>query len=285
MAVAGYSYAKTENVAALEAVSVPEMQEPVSAEKTTTVLADRIHQISRSLEGMSAVHLYSFTSIRGQNVLLAIPSAQGFNSVWKVEHRQDGGEWRLKTNQGAEIFTSLHPGARLDVRVSRVAGNDLENTDYHLVFGSAPRMNYDLHHEDGLLRVPYGRTDPPMLATQAFKQSLLEVEFTDSKAYPLEGGVAYFELRHQDPERSISRTLVSDASGKAQELLQFGTCEGGRAAEYFVHRHNGRNTWATRYKVGKYFAANVLLEHLADKPHVYDFGHICKRTLVNWSRN
>jgi hypothetical protein len=87
----------------------------------------------------------------------------------------------------------------------------------------------------------------------------LENDFTDSKAYPLEGGVAYFELRHQDPERSISRTLVSDASGKAQELLQFGTCEGGRAAEYFVHRHNGRNTWATRYKVGKYFAANVLL--------------------------
>lgn len=285
VAVAGYSYAETESVAGLQTASVPAIQESYSTGETATILPDRLNHIIRRLEGMSAVHLYSFTSIRGQNVLVATPLAQGLNSVWKVEYRQDGGEWRLKANQGAEVFTSLQPGAKLDIRVSRVADNDLDNTDYHIVFGSAPRMNYDLHHEDGLLRVPYGRTEPPMLATQAFKQSLLEVEFTDSKAYPLEGGVAYFELRLQDPERSITKTLVSDASGKAQELLQFGTCEGGKAAEYFVHRHNGRNTWATRYKVGKYFAANQLLEHLADKPHVYDFGHICKRTLVNWSRN
>jgi hypothetical protein len=94
--------------------------------------------------------------------------------------------------------------------------------------------------------------------------------------------VAYFELKFKSPKKEIFRIMTSDSSGSAKEMLDIGVCVGGNPAGYFTHRHNGRNTWATQ---GEYFAKNVLLEGLADKPHIYNFGHICKRTLVNWSRN
>lgn len=285
VAVAGYSYAETESVAGLQTASVPAIQESDSTGETATILPDRLNHIIRRLEGMSAVHLYSFTSIRGQNVLLATPLTQGFNDVWKVEYRQGGGEWTAKIHRAPKLLTSLQPGTQVDVRVSAVEGATADQIDYSLVLGSSPRMNYDLHHEEGLLRVPYGFTKPELLATQAIKQALLEVTFTDSKGQPLEGGVVTFLLKLPERPDDIVKTLVSDASGKASELLKFEPCTGGDPANYFTHRSNGRNTWATRYKVGKYTATNTLLEELADKPHLYNFGHICKRTLVNWSRN
>lgn len=266
----------------------PQPQSSLSStieEGAVTILSDQVHQIGNSLEGVAAVHVYSFTSARGQDVLLGTPNPKGFNSAWKIEYRKADGEWRLKRYKGPELLTSLQPGAKIDVRVSAVAGAQFDRTDYRLVFGSSPRMNYDLHHEEGFLKVPYGFTKPAFLATQAFKQALLEVTFTDSKGHPLEGGVVNFALKLPERPDSIIKTLVSDASGKASELLRFEACTGGNAADYFTHRSNGRNTWATRYKVGSYVATNALLEELADKPHNYNFGHICKRTLVNWSRN
>jgi hypothetical protein len=133
--------------------------------------------------------------------------------------------------------------------------------------------------------VPYGLTDPPFLATQAVTQTLLDVRFTDSKGYPLEGGVAYFELELPTFKNILKKKVTSDATGSFKEMIDLGTCQGGKAAGYFTHRQNGRNTWATRYMTGEYYAKNVLLEELADKPHIYNIGHICKRTLVNWSRN
>lgn len=250
-----------------------------------TILSDRVHQLTASLEGSGAVHNYSFTSVRGQNVLLATPDTDGFNIKWRMEYRTGSNDWTFKRYRGPQVFNSLQPGAVIEVRVTAVPGAVFDKADYKMVFGSSPHMNYDLHHEEGLLRVPYGLTRPPFLATQAIKQTLLDVRFTDSKGYPLEGGVAYFELKFQRPKNEIYRVITSDSSGGAKEMLDIGTCIGGDPAGYFTHRQNGRNTWATRYITGKYFAKNVLLEELANKPHIYDFGHICKRTLVNWSRN
>lgn len=256
----------------------------MSTQAATTVLTDQVHQITRSPEGVGAVHTYNFTSSRGQDVLIATPDIEGFNTSWKVEYRKNGSEWITKAHRAPALLTSLKPGTQIDVRVLAAVSATVGQADYNLVFGSSPRMNYDLHHEEGLLRVPYGFTDPAFLATQAVKKALLEVTFTDSKGHPLEGGVVNFSLNLPERRDSMVKILTSDASGKVSELLEFDTCTGGNAANYFTHRSNGRNTWATRYKVGSYSATNVLLEELANKPHVYNFGHICKRTLVNWSR-
>ncbi|MBM0141221.1 hypothetical protein JHZ66_20780 [Pseudomonas cannabina pv. alisalensis] len=118
-----------------------------------------------------------------------------------------------------------------------------------------------------------------------FTKAMLEATFTDSKGIALEGGVLDFTLEFPVKEDKIEKRQISDSAGKIMHLIEFKGCEGGNYADDFVHYSNGKSTWSTRYEVGKYWAENVLLKDLADKPHEYWFGHICKRWLSNWSRD
>ncbi|MBX8491685.1 hypothetical protein K5D56_19125 [Pseudomonas cichorii] len=278
-----HSLAQTEGAVEPSASTAAQVQE-IDGE-AFTVLSDRIHQIEQTLQSVTSVDRYTFTAVRGQDVLLATPGLGALNRAWKVEYQVDGGKWVLKRYSGPEAIRSLKPGARINIRVMASEGAVFDKAGYRIVFGSYPHMRYELHHEEGFLKIPYGLTKPPFLATQAFTKTLLEGTFTDSKAYPLEGGVMYFELEPHRGMKKIPKTFTSDAMGKISELFEFDRCESGNYAGNFVHKHNGRNTWSTQYLAGTYSAVNVLLESMADKPHVYDFGHICKRTLINWSRN
>ncbi|MBX8529712.1 hypothetical protein K5D32_08580 [Pseudomonas cichorii] len=285
-AFSGHSLAQTEGTVEPPASTAGQEQQLQDIDgETFTVLSDRIHQIEQILQSVTSVDRYSFTAVRGQDVLLATPGGGISNRVWKIEYQVDGGAWQLKKYDGPEAFRSLKPGARVNIRVLASDGVRFDKAGYNIVFGSYPHMRYDLHDEEGLLKIPYGLTKPPFLATQAFTKALLEGTFTDSKAYPLEGGVMNFELEPHEGLESIPKSFTSDAEGRISELIEFDRCESGNYADNFVHKHNGRNTWSTQYLVGKYGAVNVLLGSMADKPHVYAFGHICKRTLINWSRN
>jgi len=249
--------------------------------EVAAVLSDKLHQINRALENPAAVHSYSFTAVRGQDVLLATPSA-GYNKQWRAEYRVDTGEWKVKHYGSAEKIAGLKPGSQVSVCIVATPSAQFDKTDYRLVLGSFPRMRYDLHNEKDFLPIPYGFTKPEFLATQAFKEALLEASFTDSKGVALEGGVLYFVLE-LNSKLKIKKTLISDKEGRISDLIEFPRCEGGWLA-VFVHYSNGKHTWSTRYHAGTYSAAEVLSEHLADKPHLYNFGHICNRWLSNWSR-
>lgn len=257
---------------------------PVTA-PVTTVLEDRVHQISNALESTAAVHEYSFTSIRGQNVLLAIPDVRSYGKQWRLEYRIDGGEWKAKRWNGPEKMERLTPGSTVDVRVMAAEGVQFEKAQYEIAFGSYPHMSYDFHHQKGFMPIPYGLTDPAFLATQALTEAMLEVSFTDSTRHPLEGGVVAFSFKPNSKIGSKTTVYTSDSGGKVSDLIKFNGCEGGHYAQPFIHVNNGRNTWATRYEKGDYEARNVLPGIHADKPHLYNFGHICKRWLINWSKN
>lgn len=250
---------------------------------TPVMLSDRIHQIASNLENTSAVHQYNFTAVRGQNVLITTPDTD-YDQKWRLEYQVDGGEWQPNRHSSAERIEGLNPGSQVNIRIVATDGARFETADYSVVFGSFPHMRYDLHHEEGFRLIPYGFTKPAFLATQALTEAMLEVTFTDSKAFPLEGGVFDFELdikHHQDNGR-----YISDSSGKIMHRVAFKRCEGGWLANNFTHlSDNGRETWSTRYEPIKYWAKNILAEQLADKPHIYNLGLICNRWLINWSRN
>ncbi|PBK53896.1 hypothetical protein C6380_17665 [Pseudomonas syringae pv. actinidiae] len=250
---------------------------------TPVMLSDRIHQIASNLENTSAVHQYNFTAVRGQNVLITTPDTD-YDQKWRLEYQVDGGEWQPKRHSSAERIEGLNPGSQVNIRIVATDGARFETADYSVVFGSFPHMRYDLHHEEGFRLIPYGFTKPAFLATQALTEAMLEVTFTDSKAFPLEGGVFDFELdikHHQDNGR-----YISDSSGKIMHRVAFKRCEGGWLANNFTHlSDNGRETWSTRYEPIKYWAKNILAEQLADKPLIYNLGLICNRWLINWSRN
>ncbi|RMR06067.1 hypothetical protein [Pseudomonas syringae group genomosp. 3] len=250
---------------------------------TPVVLSDKIHQVDNTLENTSAVHQYNFTAVRGQNVLITTPDSD-YDQKWRLEYQVDGGEWQPKRHSFAERIEGLNPGSQVNIRIIATDGARFETADYSVVFGSFPHMRYDLHHEEGFRLIPYGFTKPAFLATQALTEAMLEVTFTDSKAFPLEGGVFDFELNIKHHEANGQYT--SDSSGKIMHRVTFKRCEGGLLADNFTHlSENGRETWSTRYEPKKYWANNRLAEQLADKPHVYNLGLICNRWLINWSRN
>ncbi|WP_349969841.1 hypothetical protein [Pseudomonas caspiana] len=274
-----------ESQSTIEPALVPEEQNAVEAPEFI-VLSDKIHQIQEVLENSRSVHHYSFTSVRGQDVLLGTPEPKMLNQLWKVEYQVNGSDWKVKAVSFPEAFRGLDAGSVVNIRVSVVEGAQVENIHYKVVIGSYPKMTYDLHHQEGFLRIPYGFTKPKFLATQAIDNSLLEAKFWDSKGAPLEGGEISLSFSNIGSKDMDPVVVVSGGDGKALKLITFEKCEGGWLAESFIHKQeNGKNTWATRYKVGSYVGTNVLLEVLADKPHEYNFGHICNRFLINWTKH
>lgn len=265
--------------------AVPDAPQETSTSRAETpgvvVLSDKIHEITQTLESTSAVHQYSFTAIRGQNVLLATPGSQ-YDKLWKVEYQVDGGEWKRKPYADAYKISDLNPGSQVNVRVSAVDGANFESTKYRIVFGSFPHMNYDLLDEQGILPISaFQENVEAFLATQAFKEVTLEATFTDSKAYPLEGGQLRFSLTTGTKEE-IHEIFTSDKEGKISRLIEFNRCEGGWPAnDIYEFTDKTRFTWSTLYGKGDYSASNILTGRLEDKVYTFKLGHLCKRWLTN----
>ena len=93
-----------------------------------------------------------------------------------------------------------------------------------------------------------------------------------------------FELTTGTKEK-VNKIFESDKDGKISQLIEFKRCEGGWLADdVYENVDKARHTWSTRYEVGRYNAENMLPAQLADNVHNFNFAHLCKRWLTNWSR-
>ncbi|MEE4684556.1 hypothetical protein V2K59_06855 [Pseudomonas alliivorans] len=251
LAVSCHALAQGENGVADVMPDAPQATSALRAEAPgVVVLSDKIHEISQMLESNSAVHQYSFTAIRGQDVLLTTPGSQ-YDKLWKVEYQIDGATWKPKPYAGAQKISGLNPGSQVNVRVLAVEGVKFASTEYRIVFGSFPHMNYDLLNEKGILPISaFQQYLEGFLATQAFKEATLEATFTDSKAYPLEGGQLKFSLT-TGTKQNIEKVFISDREGKISQLIEFRRCEGGWPADdIYEFTDKTRYTWSTRYEKG-----------------------------------
>ena len=107
LAMSCHAFAQGESGVAGAVPDAPQETSTLRAEiPGAVVLSDKIHEITQTLESTSAVHQYSFTAIRGQNVLLATPGSQ-YDKLWKVEYQVDGGEWKRKPYAGAYKISDL----------------------------------------------------------------------------------------------------------------------------------------------------------------------------------
>jgi hypothetical protein len=101
-----------------------------------TVLADQTHVLEAVLISKTAVHYYSFTSVRGQDVIVTgVPETSGA-SFWTLEYF-DGVRW-LEKPESEEKFSSLMPGTEVLVRVSHRHDVSFSERPYHLAVGSYP---------------------------------------------------------------------------------------------------------------------------------------------------
>ncbi|ODJ90984.1 hypothetical protein BB779_10465 [Pseudomonas viridiflava] len=282
LAMSCHAFAQGES--GVEGVAPDAQQETPTLRAETpgvVVLSDKIHDITQTLENTSAVHQYSFTAIRGQDVLLTTPGSQ-YNKLWKVEYQVDGGAWKPKHHPGAQKISGLNSGSQVNVRFLAVDGVKFESAEYRIVLGSFPHMNYDLLDEKNILPISAFQSDKKgFLATQGFKEVMLEASFTDSKAYPLEGGQLFFSLNTGTGEE-VKERFLSDSNGRISELIEFKRCEGDWLADsIYENVDKTRLTWSTRYERGDYRANNILAGQLEDKPHTFTLGHLCKRWLTN----
>jgi hypothetical protein len=269
------------------AAVISEKSESVSPAESAgprfSVLEDRLYQLSDSLTGAQAVHYYGFVAQRGQDVLINVFNGDAPTSPWKVEYYESGG-WVIQT-QSAKVFSNLAPGAEIIIRVMPRNPENKQSINYALAFGSYPVLQkYDLHDEPGVIRIPVGRTVPGWLATQIYKEALLEVKFTDTKGAPLSGGVAYFHLEFDKDSSPITAILISDESGSASKKIELGRCYGGRQAADFVHNQRGFNTWRSYYRVGAYATINLSQGGEPTLLHQFYLGHICTQTVLQTVR-
>lgn len=253
------------------------------AEPKFIVLEDKLHSINDSLTTRHPVHYYGFVAKRGQDIILGFHGDNPVKNAWKVDYYQDG-EWHTE-NMKTKVFTGLKTEAEVIIRVMPRHPEKRTNIAYSLNFGSYPVLKkYDLHDEPGVIRIPSGYTEPGWLATQVYKEALLEVKFEDTKGAPLEGGVALFGLTRGKEYEPIRHILYSDANGMASRKVVLGRCDGGKVAQDFVHSQQGFNTWRSHYIVGDYFTHNFLSGKAINTSHTFQLGHICKQQLVQTIR-
>ncbi len=280
------AYAETAQQSANSAVTsevVDPISPPASAGPRFSVLEDRLYHLNDSLADAQAAHYYGFVAERGQDVIIHIFNADAPTSLWKVEYYENG-EWVVQT-QSVKVFSNLAPGADIIIRVTPGNPNNAIPVNYTLAFGSYPVLQkYDLHDEPGVIRMPVGRTVPGWLATQIYREALLEVKFTDTKGAPLRGGVAYFQLEFDENSNPITDVLISDERGSASKKIELGRCYGGRQAADFVHNQRGFNTWRSYYRVGTYTLINLFLGNAQPRPHEFSLGHICTQTVLQTVR-
>nr|WP_243248397.1 hypothetical protein [Pseudomonas sp. S25] len=249
------------------------------SEPRFSVLEDKLHSLNDALTSRHPVHYYGFVSQRGQDVILMFPGGNPTTQAWKVEYYENG-NW-VAHNLPSKVFSNLEPGAELIIRVTPRNRQHGASISYSLNFGSYPVLKkYDLHDEPGVIRIPSGYSEPGWLATQAYKEALLEVVFTDTQGAPLEGGKAFFRLSFGLEQKPVEWNMVSDANGLASRRVELGRCDGGKEAQDFVDRHHGFNTWRSYYRVGGYYLRNLSETNAATLPHLFHFGHICRQQLI-----
>ncbi len=253
------------------------------SEPKFSVLEDKLHSLNDALTSRHPVHYYGFVSQRGQDVILMFPGGNPTTQAWKVEYYENG-NW-VAHNLPSKVFSNLEPGAELIIRVTPGNHQHGASIPYSLNFGSYPVLQkYDLHDEPGVIRIPGGYSEPGWLATQVYKEALLEVKFTDTKGAPLEGGVAIFGLARGTEHAPIKKILLSDKDGLASRKIELGRCHGGKQASDFVHKQQGFNTWRSYYLVGDYFIHNWLSGTAVNTAPIFKLGHICTQRLIHTVR-
>lgn len=252
-------------------------------EMVLTVLSDQTHVLGAALKSKTAVHYYSFTSVRGQDVLVSNAPGWSGEPFWELEYF-DGAKW-LQKPESEDKFSSLMPGTEVLIRVVHRADVPFSGQPYHLAIGSYPVLkNFEFSDEFGVNRIPPGYTEPSWFLTQGYTQGILKATFTDSVGAPLKGAVGRFVLSLKESRiRPVVEKVTSDEHGIATKVINFERCAGGHEARDFVSYNHGSNTWRSYYYVGGYVFSNFLLGAKGEIEANKDlrlFGHICNQRLI-----
>ncbi|MEX6664414.1 hypothetical protein [Pseudomonas sp. W2-17] len=240
-------------------------------------LTDALHVKKEVLVSPDDVHYYSFTSVRGQKVVVARSHDFSDDVFWDIEVLDDG-KWQLLPEK-TMVFSGLEPGSQIQIRVSYKKGAVFVPQPYGIVFGSYPVLKeFKLRDQYGIKRIPSGHTQPAFLLVQGYTEANIEAYFVDSLDTPLKGAMGRLDMSLAESRiKPISRDVVSDENGRVTEVVSFERCYGGRESGDINYIY-GPGTWRSYYYVGSYRFTNVVSEltgTAAASEGDKVFGHVC----------
>lgn len=190
----------------------------VAARLTTmpTELPDRLNTVEDSLSVETDVKHYSFTSLRGQDVLIHAGVTKGRPLV--VEYSHEGNWTAIPWGESVKV-TGLAPNQVVEVRISKIPSARFLTADvFDLQLGSAP------YYADSRVRGDAGEIPLYWATTQAYRILNWSVLLKDSRGHPVEGATATLILNKGAGE--TRHHLITDSTGSAADALQLGNCHG-----------------------------------------------------------
>jgi len=108
-------------------------------------LPDKLTRIYGRTNNENDEVYYSFTSVRGQKIMIHNMPTRAQGPDWNVEYKIDK-EWIQVPVKHSYISPELLPNQKIIMRISRSPGMSIHAGDSYLVeFGSAPFINRKKH--------------------------------------------------------------------------------------------------------------------------------------------
>jgi hypothetical protein len=224
------------------------------AKSKITELPDKLTRVHGRTNNEEDKAYYSFTSTRGQRVMIYnIPSrAQGPD--WNVEYKIDE-DWIQVPEKHSFISSELPPNQKVLMRISRSPGMTVHKGDsYSVEFGSAPYINRqrtDMSGDYEWFLVYFH--------DHFFRHKLTwRTSVIDSTGHPVEGAMVHLVLNPDEhkPASLITKEYITDSSGFIYGTMRFDDCIGRNTTQHFTGVLNNRLRWRATYNTG-YWSLSV----------------------------
>lgn len=202
------------------------------------VLEDKLNGLNGYLKDNAEIKYFSFTAVRGQNVMFRDVRQSKIRSLGVAYEYKDGGLWKSLPGDGVRIFDNLQSGQEIIIRLFKRPNSNAVLRSYDFRFGSAPyHATADLIRSDaqGL----------PLYAGifQAFREINWSIHIHDSTGHPLEGAKASIEV---GVAKKVD--LYTAANGRAAATIALPACEGSMVSRSFsTGNGTSQRWWNLRY--------------------------------------
>lgn len=227
-----------------------EKEEIIAAvEPAPIVLPDELNKIRGSLETGQDAQYYSFTAVRGQNVMVRELRYNEQQSPWKIEYKIDQ-EWEVVPPGKSKTIKALPLQQQVQVRISNDPSKIVPpGTPYELEIGSAPYLRNHKVKGDADRYAIHFMTAKFINSVDFFTQ------VRDSKGHPIKEATIDLVMNLDDdsPYGEKIFKLISNQGGAITTTLSLPACIGRYKTEPFVGVWDFKTQWQVTYNTGFYY--------------------------------
>lgn len=226
----------------------PSGNPPKTVEPQITELPDKLTRVYGRTNSANDKIYYSFTSLRGQRVMIYNLPTRAQGPDWNVEYKIDK-EWIQVPVKHSFISSDLQPNQKILMRISSSPGMIVDAGDTFVVeFGSAPYISRTRTELSGDYQwfLAY-------FHDHFFRHNLSwRTTIIDSKGLPVEGAMVHLVINpdEHEPNKVMIKEYITDSSGVISGNMRFDDCLGRHTTPPFTGILNTRLKWRATYNTG-----------------------------------